>query len=96
MAPTFQILAAVSLILAASPVSPQSGGQLPGGAPSSDPRLSAECFVPDTQLFDLAPLEVVKAALDEKHPVKVLVLGSSAMSALGTGSRASPRGWSAS
>ena len=52
----------------------------------SDPGLSAECLVPDTELFALAPLEVVKTALDEKRPVKILVLGSSAMSALGTGS----------
>src|SRR3954463_15354699 len=88
--PTFQILAAVSLILAASPVTAQSGNQLPGGAPSSDSGLSAECYVPDTQLFAFASLEVVKATLDEKHPVKVLVLGSSAMSALGTGSASYP------
>jgi len=86
--PTFQILVTVSLIIAASSVSAQSGGQLPGGG--SDPGLSAECFVPDAQLFALAPLKVVKAALDEKHPVKVLVLGSSAMSALGTGSASYP------
>ena len=44
----------------------------------------------DGKLFALAPLEGVKAALDEKRPVKVLALGSPAMSALGTGSASYP------
>src|SRR5215217_6222289 len=91
---TSQILAAgVSLIIAGSPAWAQSGNQVPVDTPRirrSDPGLSAECLVPDAQLFTLAPLEVVKAALDEKRLVKVLVLGSSAMSALGTGSASYP------
>src|SRR5215212_6223638 len=91
---TSQILAAgVSLIIAGSPAWAQSGNQVPADTPRirrSDPGLSAECLVPDAQLFTLAPLEVVKAALDEKRSVKVLVLGSSAMSALGTGSASYP------
>ena len=49
-----------------------------------DPGLSVECTVPDGQLFALAPLRTVKAALNEKRPVRVLTLGSPAMSALGT------------
>jgi acyl-CoA thioesterase-1 len=87
---TSQILVAgVSLIIAGSPACAQSDKPPPAdlrGSERSDPGLSAECLVPDTELFALAPLEVVKTALDEKRPVKILVLGSSAMSALGTGS----------
>src|SRR5215211_7744682 len=91
---TSQILVAgVSLILAGSPACAQSDKPPPAdlrGSERSDPGLSAECLVPDTELFALAPLEVVKAALDEKRPVKVLTLGSSAMSALGTSSASYP------
>src|SRR3954464_12230423 len=91
---TSQILVAVvSLILAGSPACAQSDKPPPAdlrGSERSDPGLSAECLVPDTELFALAPLERVKAALDEKRPVKVLTLGSSAMSALGTGSASYP------
>lgn len=86
---TSQILAAgVSLILTASPAWPQSGEKLPAEMHSigpADPGLSVECTVPDGQLFALAPLRTVKAALNEKRPVKVLTLGSPAMSALGSG-----------
>ena len=86
---TSQILAAgVSLILTASPAWPQSGEKLPAEMHSigpADPGLSVECTVPDGQLFVLAPLGTVKAALNEKRPVKVLTLGSPAMSALGSG-----------
>ena len=85
---TSQILAAgVSLILTASPAWSQSGEKLPAEMRSvgpGDPGLSVECTVPDGQLFALAPLRTVKAALNEKRPVKVLTLGSPAMSALGT------------
>src|SRR3954466_14343676 len=91
---TSQILVAgVSLIIAGSPACAQSDKPPPAdlrGSERSDPGLSAECLVPDTELFALAPLERVKAALDEKRPVKVLTLGSSAMSALGTGSASYP------
>src|SRR5689334_12910619 len=83
----------ISLILAVAPVWAQPSHQGPGDTPTvqrSDPGLTAECLVPDAQLFAPAPLEVVKAALAEKRPVKVLVLGSSAMSALGTGSASYP------
>ena len=91
---TSQILAAgVSLILAASPAGAQSGEKVPADlhrAGPANPGLSAECLVPDEELFALAPLETVKTALDEKRPVKVLALGSPAMSALGTGSGSYP------
>src|SRR5215217_3881767 len=90
---THVLAAGVSLFLAASPAWAQSGEKVPAdlhSAGPADPGLSAECFVPDGKLFALAPLETVKAALDEKRPVKVLALGSPAMSALGTGSGSYP------
>src|SRR3954471_21314645 len=90
---THVLAAGVSLFLAASPAWAQSGEKVPADLHSAGPAdsgLSAECVVPDTELFALAPLEGVKAALDEKRPVKVLTLGSSAMSALGTGSASYP------
>ena len=61
-----------------------------GRAERAEPSLSSECFVPDGKLFALAPLDGVKTALGEKRPVKVLTLGSPAMSALGTGSGSYP------
>ena len=90
---TSQVLVTgVSLILAASPAwaHQASSSQLTCGVRNRPTGLSAECLVPDAQLFTLAPLEKVKAALDEKRPVKVLALGSPAMSALGTGSASYP------
>src|SRR5215218_6044000 len=90
---THVLAAGVSLVLAASPAWAQSGEQLSAETQSTgrvDPSLSAACFVPDGKLFALAPLEGVKAALDEKRPVKVLALGSPALSALGTGSASYP------
>ena len=89
-----QVLAAgVSLLLAALPAWAQSGEQLSAdtrAAERAEPSLSSECFVPDRKLFALAPLDGVKTALGEKRPVKVLTLGSPAMSALGTGSGSYP------
>src|SRR3954464_15991988 len=90
---THVLAAGVSLFLAASPAWAQSGEEVPAdlhSAGPADPGLSAECFVPDGKLFALAPLEGVKAALDEKRPVKVLALGSPAMSALGSGTASYP------
>src|SRR3954471_15558704 len=90
---THVLAAGVSLVLVASAAWAQSGELLPADtrrAEGADSSLSAEGFVPDGKLFALAPLEGVKAALDEKRPVKVLALGSPAMSALGTGSASYP------
>ena len=73
--------------------SAQSGQLLPADtrrAGRADPSLSAECRVPDWKLFALARWEGVKAALDEKRPVKVFALGSSSTLGLGTGSASYP------
>ena len=89
---THVLAAGVSLLLAALPAWAQSGEQLSADTrrAGSAHRVSSECFVPDGKLFALAPLDGVKTALDEKRPVKVLMLGSPAMSALGTGSGSYP------
>ncbi|GJE61590.1 hypothetical protein MPOCJGCO_3712 [Methylobacterium trifolii] len=56
---------------------------LPGGSPpeAGDASLSPECRVPGSQLYTLAKLAAVKAALKDKRPVRVLAIGGT--SALG-------------
>ena len=44
-----------------------------------DVTLSPECRVPGSKLYTLARLGAVKAALKEKHPVRVLAIGASTM-----------------
>lgn len=44
-------------------------------AEAGDPSLSPECRVPGSQLYTLAKLRAVKAALLEKRPVRVLAIG---------------------
>jgi acyl-CoA thioesterase I len=51
-----------------------------------DTSLSLECRVPGSKLYTLAPLSTVRAALDEKRPIKVLALGPSGTAGLGSGS----------
>lgn len=50
----------------------------PPGPDALDTSMSPECRVPGSLLYTLAPLKAVRAALDEKRPVKVLALGSAA------------------
>lgn len=47
-------------------------------AEPGDPSLSPECRVPGSQLYTLAKLKAVKAALLEKRPVRVLAIGGNA------------------
>ena len=55
---------------------------LPLGSPDAgDSSLSPECRVPGSQLYTLAKLTAVKAALKEKRPVRVLAIGG--ISAIG-------------
>ena len=62
-------------------------GQEPQASPvdAVDMSLSPECRVPGSKLYTLAPLIAVRAALEEKRPVKVLALGPSS-ARVGTGS----------
>ena len=48
----------------------------PSDTAALDTSLSPECRVPGSLLYTLAPLKAVRAALDERRPVKVLALGS--------------------
>lgn len=47
----------------------------PAAAEPADTSLSPECRVPGSQLYTLAKLGAVKAALKEKRPVRVLSIG---------------------
>jgi acyl-CoA thioesterase I len=47
----------------------------PNTAEPGDASLSPECRVPGSQLYTLAKLRAVKAALKEKRPVRVLSIG---------------------
>lgn len=47
----------------------------PTSAEAGDASLSPECRVPGSQLYTLAKLRAVKAALKEKRPVRVLSIG---------------------
>lgn len=69
--------AALLCLLMAAP----AGAQQPAAEPSEatgGTSLSPECRVPGSQLYTIAKLRAVKAALREKRPVKVLAIGGSA------------------
>ena len=59
----------VSLCALAVPAIGQSGGALPNAGPSPESRearLSPECRVPASQLYDLAPLQRVRTAVEQR------------------------------
>ena len=58
-------------------VSPPSGAGIKEAEPG-DPSLSPECRVPGSQLYTLAQLKAVKAALQKHRPVRVLAIGGNA------------------
>ena len=58
-------------------VSPPSGAGVKEAEPG-DPSLSPECRVPGSQLYTLAQLKAVKAALQKHRPVRVLAIGGNA------------------
>jgi lysophospholipase L1-like esterase len=66
---------------AASQTAPAPPAQPQADAP--DHSLSPECRVPGSQLYTLAALRGVKAALKEHRAVRVLALGSSSMASVG-------------
>src|SRR5215211_3700116 len=69
-----------------------STAEVPAQEPQASPvdaidmSLSPECRVPGSKLYTLAPLVAVRAALEEKRPVKVLALGPSSAGGFGLGS----------
>lgn len=83
----------VSLCVLAVPAIGQPGGALPnaGENPASrESRLTPECRVPASQLYDLAPLQRVRSAVEHKGPLKVLALGPPSPSARGGGTGLAP------
>ena len=83
----------VSLCVLAVPAIGQSEGALrdAGQSPESrEARLSPECRVPASELYDLAPLQRVRTAVEQKGPLKVLALGPPSPSARGGGTGLAP------
>jgi acyl-CoA thioesterase I len=85
------IFAGVALFLMASSAEAQLANE-PAQTPAPDAldtTLSPRCRVPGSSLYKVAPLMAVRAALEEKRPIKVLTLGP-AITGGGQGSEAYP------
>ncbi len=83
----------VSLCVLAVPAMGQWAGVPPEqaqGVQSPEANLSPECRVPASQLYDLAPLQRVRTAVEHKGPLKVLALGPPSPSARGGGTGLAP------
>src|SRR3954466_16262612 len=68
----------VSLCVLALPAIGQSGGGLPAAGQSlaeREARLPDECRVPASELYDEAPLQRVRTAVEQRGPLKALALG---------------------
>src|SRR5829696_1883311 len=83
------LFAVVALLASSFPVIGQEVPTLTTGKNASelpDKSLSRDCGVPESKLYTLAHLRAFRAALDEKRPLKVLALGPSGTSGVGSGS----------
>jgi acyl-CoA thioesterase I len=71
------ILVGLALFLVASSTEAQLATEPPQTpAPDAlDTTLSARCQVPRSKLYNVAPLIAIRAALEEKRPIRVLALG---------------------
>jgi lysophospholipase L1-like esterase len=81
--------AVIALLVLSCPVTGQEVPKLSTGENASelpDTSLSSDCRVPGSKLYTLAQLKAVRAALDEKRPLKVLALGPSGTGGVGSGS----------
>ena len=83
---------ALSIFLLAIPADAQSGDSPPQLVPpeNAGANLSAECRVPASELYALAPLRAVRSATEHKHALKVLALGPTSLSALAPGTGLAP------
>jgi hypothetical protein len=83
---------ALSIFLLAIPADAQSGDSPPQLVPpeNAGANLSAECRVPASELYALAPLRAVRSATEHKHALKVLALGPTSASALAPGTGLAP------
>lgn len=83
------LFAGVALLASSFPVIGQEVPTLSTREDASelpDTSLSHDCRVPGSKLYTLAQLKAVRAALDEKRPLKVLALGPSGTGGVGSGS----------
>ena len=71
---------------AAGSASAQEGAAAPDAPATLERSLSPECRAPGTQLYTLAPLKTLRAALRERRGVKVLTIGSSSTFGIGASS----------
>jgi acyl-CoA thioesterase I len=82
------VLTGLALLLVVSSTAAQVPTELAPAPPADtlDTSLSPQCRVPGSKLYFLAPLVAVRAALEEKRPIKVLALGPSMTGSYGQGS----------
>ncbi len=82
----------LGLLLALSAIRQTTGAapEQAQGPQSLAANLSPECRVPASQLYDLAPLQWVKAALEQNRPLKVLALGPASASGVSQGGTLAP------
>src|SRR4051812_5074659 len=82
---------ALSMFLLAIPAHAGSGDSPPQPvAENAEANLSPECRVPASELYNLAPLQRVRTAIEQKGPLKVLALGPPSPSARGGGTGLAP------
>ena len=81
---------ALSMFLLAIPAHAESADPPQPVQPDAEANLSAECRVPASELYALAPLRAVRSATEQKHALKVLALGPTSASALAPGTGLAP------
>ena len=81
---------ALSMFLLAIPAHAESADPPQAVQPDAEANLSAECRVPASELYALAPLRAVRSATERKHALKVLALGPTSASALAPGTGLAP------
>lgn len=67
-----------ALALTATVTGGTAAAEQPANAGTGEPALSQECRVPGAQLYTVAQLGAVKAALAENRPLRILAIGGSA------------------
>ncbi|MGU3420388.1 SGNH/GDSL hydrolase family protein [Methylobacterium oryzae] len=73
-----RLAAALAVLLLSGPAGGAAAAEQAAGPVADDPALSQECRVPGAQLYSVAQLGAVKAALAENRPLKILAIGGSA------------------
>ncbi|WP_331318311.1 SGNH/GDSL hydrolase family protein [Methylobacterium mesophilicum] len=73
-----RLAAALAVSLLSGTAGGAAAAEQAAGPVADDPTLSQECRVPGAQLYTVAQLGAVKAALAENRPLKILAIGGSA------------------